>query len=255
VVATSFSSVSGSWVAPRANCSTEQATGPTASAFWVGLGGNATTSNALEQAGTEADCGAAGARYFAWYELVPAGSVQVPLTVEAGNTISATVGVAGTKVTVVLRNVTLGKSFSKTLSMANPDTSSAEWIAEAPSVCLSNGGYGGCRQQALTDFGTVRFSHASTVSAGHSGSISDPSWSGSPVALQGSGGTGYGGFGYERSLAEALPGSLSAGGSAFAVSWHELSQGSGGYGGGGNGGYGGFGGGYGGGGGYAGGSF
>ena len=70
-----FATVSGAWTQPAADCSS--ASSITASAFWVGLGGNSETSNALEQTGTEADCNADGnATYSAWYELVPAASVQ-----------------------------------------------------------------------------------------------------------------------------------------------------------------------------------
>ena len=42
--AKSFTAVSGTWVQPAASC----ADGPTASAFWVGLGGNSEGSQALE---------------------------------------------------------------------------------------------------------------------------------------------------------------------------------------------------------------
>ena len=76
-----FSAVSGTWVQPTADCSAAS-TGTTASAFWVGLGGDSDSSTALEQTGTEADCLAGGtARYTAWYELVPASSVRVGLHV------------------------------------------------------------------------------------------------------------------------------------------------------------------------------
>ena len=137
---------------PTANCtSTSAAT--SSSAFWVGLGGNSTTSNALEQTGTEVDCLADGTvRYSAWYELVPAGSVKVALKIHAGDRISAAVKVNGTAVTVSLENATTGKSFTKTLRMAAPDISSAEWIAEAPSALTP----GGAAVLPLTDFGTVQ---------------------------------------------------------------------------------------------------
>ena len=59
VTGTSFKTVSGTWVQPTANCSSSTAE-TTASAFWVGLGGDSDTSSALEQAGTEADCLANG---------------------------------------------------------------------------------------------------------------------------------------------------------------------------------------------------
>src|ERR1700761_2817108 len=56
-----YKSVSSSWVAPTVSCTG----GQTYSAFWVGLGG-ADGADALEQAGTEADCSSSGtASYFA----------------------------------------------------------------------------------------------------------------------------------------------------------------------------------------------
>jgi len=244
----SFSSVSGSWVQPVANCTQAQAqgTGETSSAFWVGLGGNSDSSNALEQTGTESDCSASGvARYSAWYELVPASSVRIKLTVEPGDTVSASVSVAGSKVTVQLANVTRGTSFSKVLTMASPDAGSAEWIAEAPSVCSSS--YD-CSEEALTDFDTVKFSNASAVSNGHTGTIADPNWTATEIDLDAAAGGrgGYGGYGrYQPQFgsAQALPTSLASKGSAFTVKWKSVTatQPSGGYG---------YGGGYGNGGGY-----
>lgn len=244
---TTFSSVTGTWVQPKADCSSTAADGATSSAFWVGLGGDANQSNALEQTGTEADCTQSGVSYFAWYELVPAGSVKVRMAVSAGDKISASVGVVGSRVTIHLQNLTRGTSFTKTLPMAAPDTTSAEWIAEAPSVC-GNSGYG-CSQQTLTNFGTVSFTDASAESGSHTGSISDSAWSETPVVLEsGAGGfRGFGGFGQfssERTVFEALPSTLTAGGSAFTVTWRKLSDSEpgGGYGGGfyggGSGGYG-----------------
>jgi hypothetical protein len=243
---TSFSTVTGSWVQPSAKCSSTTPA-PTSSAFWVGLGGNSEGSTALEQTGTESDCtGAGAATYSAWYELVPAASVKVKLVVEPGDTIAASIGVAGTKVTVELNDVTRGTTFSKTLTMAQPDTSSAEWIAEAPSLCSSSSV---CSQSSLTDFGTVKFSKATATSDGVTGGISDPAWTPTAVQLVAAG-DGRGGFdrfaATEATPAEALPTALQTNGSAFSVTWKAESSApvSGGYGGGGygRGGYGGGGG-------------
>ena len=72
----SFTSVTGTWVQPELDCTS---TGPSASAFWVGLGGSEGTSNALEQAGTGAECLADGsARYYAWYEPVSYTHLTLP---------------------------------------------------------------------------------------------------------------------------------------------------------------------------------
>ena len=224
VSGTTYKSVSGTWVQPTANCtSTSAAT--SSSAFWVGLGGNSTTSNALEQTGTEVDCLANGTvRYSAWYELLPAGSVKVALKIHAGDRISAAVKVNGTAVTVSLKNATTGKSFTKTLRMAAPDISSAEWIAEAPSTLTP----GGTAVLPLTDFGTVSFkSAAATSTAGHTGTISDSAWTATKIQLESeSSGRGPGGpYGPytadATSGATATPTNLTAAGSAFAVTWSE----------------------------------
>ena len=58
--------------------------------------------------------------------------------------------------------------------MQNPDTSSAEWIAEAPSQCDSTSS---CTPLPLADFGTVQFTGASATANGHTGSIDDSNWS------------------------------------------------------------------------------
>jgi hypothetical protein len=263
--ATQYKSASASWVAPAAKCTT----GQSYSSFWVGLGGSGNT-EALEQAGTEADCSSTGApSYFAWYELVPSAPVRVNMTIHPADKISSRVTVEGTSVTVALADATTGASFTKTLQMSNPDVSSAEWIAEAPSTCQE--GVSSCTPLALADFGTVTFTNASaTTASGHTGTISDPDWSTAALTLSpGSSSSGFGGadFASQESSAGATPSTPSSDGSSFSVAWSGTSStststsgsagggyGSGGYGGGGGYGYGG--GGYGGGGyGYGGGGY
>jgi Peptidase A4 family len=247
-----FSSVSGSWVEPTVNCST----GTGYDAFWVGLGGASQQSDALEQIGTQAACSGSGtAQHFAWYELVPSGPVRLGVTIKPGDHITGKVTVDGTSVTVSLRDDTTGQSTTKTLQMSNPDTSSAEWIAEAPSQCDSSGN---CQPMPLADFGSVDFTDASATAGGQTGSIS--AWNAQPVQLEsGSDFVSSGAAG--TSQAGAQPSSLSSDGSAFSVQWladssaSDSSQpgsqsGAGGYPGGdggypgGYGGYGGYGGGY-----------
>ena len=172
--------MSGSWVVPTANCTTSGE--PTYSAFWVGLGG-ADDTEALEQDGTETNCSAEGtASYYAWYELVPKAPVRVDLAVSAGDHISSKVTVDGTSVSIWLSDETSGQTFSKTLSMSDPDISSAEWIAEAPSQC--DGSVSNCTPLPLTDFGTAQFTSSSaTDTDGHTGPISDPEWAATAVTL------------------------------------------------------------------------
>ena len=195
-----YTSVSGSWVVPVASCSASPAA---FSAFWVGLGGFAETSQGLEQIGTESDCTASGrATYGVWYELVPAASVPVKLKVFPGNRISANVTVTGQLVIVNLKNLTRKTSFTKRLFMSAPDVSSAEWIAEAPSACTSSGQ---CRTLPLANFGTVSFTSALALSSGHGGTIADAGWAATSIEL--------------RAITGAVPSELSADGGSFSVTW------------------------------------
>jgi hypothetical protein len=214
---TTFSTVSGAWTQPRAACSVGSRS---YSAFWVGLGGFADGSQALEQIGTESDCTAGGrASYAVWYELVPDAPVTVNLKLFPGDTVSANVAVSGQSVTVKLKNVTRKKTFTRVLAMtATPDVSSAEWVAEAPSACLSSRG---CFPLPLTNFGTVAFRTANaTTSDGYTGTISDASFAPTAVLLQGgSGGFFSDRFGPMAVTADATPSALSSDGSSFSVSW------------------------------------
>ena len=234
-----YKSVTASWVAPTAKCTSGQGY----SSFWVGLGGAAgssassdsgswsdpssasgsSSSTSLEQAGTEANCNADGsATYDAWYELVPSAPVKVNMAVHPGDHITTRVTVDGSNVTIQLSNTTTGGSFEKALQANNPDVSSAEWIAEAPSTCSQ--GLSSCTPLSLADFGTVQFSGASaTTTDGHTGTISDSDWQTAAVTLspeasqQGFGAqfTSYSG----SSSAGATPSSLSSDGSSFSVAW------------------------------------
>ena len=177
-----FSSVTASWTQPTASCPAGSAG---YAAFWVGLGGSG-SSQALEQAGTEANCSSsAQPSYYAWYELVPKAPVRLGLAIHAGDRVTSTVSVSGTTVRIRLADLTSGLSADQTLTMANPDVSSAEWIAEAPSACDAT--VTSCTPLPLTDFGAVRFAGArATTTEGHTGAISDANWSTAAVSLSGS---------------------------------------------------------------------
>jgi hypothetical protein len=218
VSAARFRRVSGSWKVAAGSCSGGSAT---YSAAWLGIGGFSETSQALEQTGTELDCSASGrAVYSAWYELVPSDAKTIRMTVRPGDTMSASVDVRGQKVSIRLRDVTRGSTFSKTLRMSAPDVTSAEWIVEAPAGCDSSGS---CWQLPLADFGSVRFTHAGATSvSGHSGTISDSAWSATKMNLSQarSGGNGRTTVG---SMSGALAAALSASGDAFSVSYGDAS--------------------------------
>ena len=207
---TSFSSVSGSWTQPAADCA---AGSPSYSAFWVGLGGY--SGDHLEQTGTSADCSAAGqATYSAWYELVPAAQVAVSMTVQPGDRLSAHVAVSGDTVTVSLSDSTRHTSFSKQLQMSDPTVSSAEWIAEAPSRCVSSQD---CHILSLADFGSVTFTSASASADGRTGSITSGLGTISALTLEAN--AGFGRLYATAAQADASPSALSGNGSSFTVNW------------------------------------
>jgi hypothetical protein len=101
------------------------------------------------------------------------------------------------------------------MSNPDPDASSAEWIAEAPSAC---DGSGSCQPLPLSDFGTVQFSSATATAGGHTGTISDPTWSAQAVAL-GSSGASDVSYGSGSGSAGANPTSLSSDGASFSVAY------------------------------------
>ncbi len=215
-----FSDVTATWVQPKAKCTTGRGD---SAAFWVGLGGDSADSQSLEQLGTEADCDAdsTAPTYGAWWEIVPAASVPIPLKIRAGDRVTAAVLVKGQSVTMSLKDTTRRTRFSKTLTVAHPlDVSSAEWIAEAPSTCTANGR---CRAVPLTQFGSVNFTNATAIADGHPGTISDPAWVAAPIELIASGGGGRF-FGRGDVLGPgvgAVPGDLSSDGSSFSVAWQQ----------------------------------
>ena len=78
-----FTSVSATWKQPAATCTSATAY----SSFWVGLDGDGT--NTVEQTGTDADCSSGKPVYYAWYEMYPKFPVNLSLTINPGDTISA----------------------------------------------------------------------------------------------------------------------------------------------------------------------
>jgi hypothetical protein len=197
-----FRTASGTWVQPAASCSPGT---PADVAIWVGIGGFHSTSHALDQIGTEVDCNAAGkARYSAWYELVPAASVHIPLAVRPGDRMAARVSVRGHRVTLRLRNVTTNATVTRVRRASKVDRRSAEWIVEAPTVCDGSG----CNISELADFGTTGFSSSrARTTDGHTGAIADPAWSPTAIDLA----PGAPGLGTARNWGVSLTGSATTG--------------------------------------------
>lgn len=175
----SFHQVSATWTQPDATCIPGQ---PSYSADWVGLGGYKPTSNALEQTGTEVDCSATGKVVSsAWYELVPAPSKTISLVVAPGDVMHAAVTVTGHRVVIELADLTSHRTFHKVLEAPSIDVSSAEWIVEAPSECLSQFA---CQALPLANFGSVAFNSAkATSSTGVVGPIANREWGRTTIDL------------------------------------------------------------------------
>ena len=215
-----FKKVLGTWTQPTATCTPGQ---PTYSSVWVGIGGYSVTSQALEQIGTEADCTAGGHESSsAWLELVPAASQTVRIPVQAGDRIRASVSVAGRQVTLGLDNLTRHRSFTRRLRATQLDTSSAEWIVEAPSVCSSNS----CQTLPLADFGSTGFTSASAVTTtGHIGTIDDHRWTTTKITLAEAGRRFIAAGSQADPFVTATPSSLTARDSAFTVTYAGTSGG------------------------------
>jgi hypothetical protein len=138
------------------------------------------------------------------------------MTVQPGDKLSARVAVSGDTVTIALSDQTRHTTFSKQLHMSDPTVSSAEWIAEAPSRCLSSSSQD-CHILSLADFGSVTFTGASASAGGRTGSIT--SGLGQPTALTLAANAGFGRLYATAAQADASPGALSGHGSSFTVTW------------------------------------
>jgi hypothetical protein len=208
-----FTSVTGTWTVPAVTCKSASSA---SAAFWVGLGGSSDSATGLEQTGTGADCSNGTARYYAWYEIIPAAAVELPLKVKPGDQITTSVNVNGTTVLVQIKNRTRKTSFTKALQVAEPDLSSAEWIAEAPSACSS---VGRCTILPLANFRTVTFTRAATIASGHPGTLTDPTWATDDISLVPQSSDRFFATRSSSSTAGARPGALSSDGRSFGVSW------------------------------------
>jgi hypothetical protein len=144
-----FNSVTGYWTVPTA---TQHTKGKAeASSDWIGIGGGCVDSGCtvtdptLIQTGTEQDVSAGGkASYYAWYELVPAPSLEITgMKVSPGNRMYASLAAAAGYSdlwTITIKDTTTGQSYSTTLPY--PSThATAEWIEETPLEIGTNAGF------------------------------------------------------------------------------------------------------------------
>jgi hypothetical protein len=208
-----FRTVVGSWTQPTATCT--GATTTSYSSVWVGIGGYSVTSPALEQIGTELDCTPSGRVVSdAWYELVPAASHTTSLIVRPGDRMRASVAVTGNRVKLQISDLTRRRSFTRTLHATVLDTTSAEWIVEAPSACTTASD---CHTLPLADFGSAALTGArAATTAGYRGSIADRHWATTEITLAEDARRFVGSPALRPILAQ--PSVLSANGTGFTVS-------------------------------------
>jgi hypothetical protein len=136
-------SVAGSWVVPKVRASN----GSRYSAAWIGIDGF--NNNSLIQTGTGHDIVKGRARYYAWWEILPAVETTIDLPVRPGDRMRAVIRSAEKgKWLIVLTNATRRWTFRTVRAYSGPRTS-AEWVVEAPSV---NG-----RTATLANFGRTAF--------------------------------------------------------------------------------------------------
>jgi Peptidase A4 family len=202
--ATTFTNVAATWTEPHVECDVRHALD--ASSFWIGLGGANFGSPGLEQTGTAADCVRGEPQYYAWYEILPAPATELSMSIHPGDTISAQVTMAGTTASFALQDVTTGATFTRQLPVRFAAVDSAEWIAEAPSMCRSSGD---CRTLPLATFRSVLFTGASVTGDQHTGPLTDPRWRLDAIRLASKSGP-----------VSAAPSVLSPDGSSFSVATH-----------------------------------
>jgi hypothetical protein len=155
-----FTKVSGKWTTPAVTCTAED----TITSEWVGLDGFA--SSTVEQDGTLDWCFEGTPTYFTWYEMYPAGTIEVGTSLAPGDQITATVSRTGTSYTLSLTDATrAANSFAKTATCAAAtcvDTS-AEWIAERPSFSIGIA--------PLADYASWKVTGATETAKGKAGTI------------------------------------------------------------------------------------
>jgi hypothetical protein len=208
-----------SWVEPTVKCTSGSSGGllggllggssAAYSSFWVGLDGY--TSTSVEQTGTDSDCTSSGTpSYYAWYEMYPAGSVDLSTTTypeKPGDSMTAMImsNAADTTFALMLKNNTEHWSYTDNATSSGLARSSAEFVAEAPSSCTLLF----CHELALANFGSVTFTGAgATDLKGVGGNVN--TFSNAAMTMD------------DNSTVLATPGPLTntAQGSSFTVNWN-----------------------------------
>jgi hypothetical protein len=147
-----FTSVQSDFIQPAIVCSGSPVQ---YMAAWVGLDGF--NDKTVEQDGTFATCTGKNHRtpaYVAWYEMYPAGSVEV-FPVNAGDEIQPSVSYGNGTFTLSITDATTAQTQSVLASCGSCRRVSAEWIIERPALCTKKGV---CFLSVLPDFATATLS-------------------------------------------------------------------------------------------------
>jgi len=204
----SITKVNGSWVVPAVHCASK---GTLYSSYWVGIDGF--TSKTVEQTGTDSDCSIGHPKYYAWYEFYPSPSHNVPgMTVKPGDKMVADVVYSAGTFTVFISDITAGSTFSTSATVSGAARSSAEFIIEAPSICILTK----CKLASLANFGTVGFGYDNTnllntcylTENGVAGALGSFGSSVQQITMVD-----------KSSLVKAQPSALSPDGTSFTVQW------------------------------------
>ena len=171
-----FTAVSAKWTQPKVKCGIEDQM----SATWVGLDG--ATNTTVEQDGTTGWCFRGKATYFTWYEMYPAGSVEVGKALKPGDKITASVTRSGTSYKLTVKDGTHSSaSFTKTKScaLATCLDQSIEWIEERPAFSttgiIPQANYGSWKATAVAGKGSGATDAITMIDSTQSYALSTPS--------------------------------------------------------------------------------
>ena len=191
-----FRAIRATFFVPYLDCA--KSPGVALSSDWVGFDGFSARADSVEQGGIAANCSAAGkASYFGWYELFPRAEIRVPLTVAAGDSITASVSYDGKDrdYKISLTDNTRGSRFSVLRKcphvrvagkLVSCPRSSAEVISEAPAT--ETGKH--LVIAALADYGAISYADISiTDNRSARGGIVSSHWNATKIIqLKSSGG-------------------------------------------------------------------
>jgi hypothetical protein len=157
-----FTEVSGQWRTPGVHCTRED----NIVSNWVGLDGY--SDSTVEQDGTASWCFEGTPTYFTWYEMAPAGTVEVGRALRPGDEITAKVQRSGKRFTLSLADAThpaSGFSVTQNCALSACNVTSAEWICERPTYPTTG-------IAPLARYSTWKLLDATEMAGGVTGTIS-----------------------------------------------------------------------------------